>query len=90
MGRQIILREICWILRIQIEQFLHVEELHSVPDGFGADDGEVVDDADFAPVGADGIVLGQAAEIADFAIAGDFGEGGAVVLSDGDEFAAVF
>jgi hypothetical protein len=57
------LREVRWASRIQFKQLLHVKDLNSMVDGFGADDSIVTEDSDLSPVGANGIVLRQTTKV---------------------------
>ena len=59
-------------------------------DSLGADDNQVAEGPDFSPPRADGVVLWESAEVDQLALGGYLGEGGPVVLADGDELAPVF
>jgi hypothetical protein len=62
--------------------------LDAVAGGLAADDHVVLEPADLPPDAVDR-VCGEAAEILQLAVLGDFGEGGAVHLADSDELPAV-
>lgn len=88
-AREVLLGEDGRAVRVQVEQLLHVEDLHAVLDGLGADNDQVAEGPDFPPPRADGVVLREAAEVDQLALRGYLGEGGPVVLADGDELAPV-
>jgi hypothetical protein len=81
------LREVRGASRIQFKQLLHVKDLNSMVDGFGADDSMVTEDSDLSPVGANGIVLRKTTKVDQLALGADFCERSAVVLANGDELA---
>jgi hypothetical protein len=81
------LREVRGAGRIQFKQLLHVKDLNSMVDGFGADDSIVTEDSDLSPVGANGIVLRKTTKVDQLALGADFCERSAVVLANGDELA---
>lgn len=89
MAGKLSLGEVLGVGRVEVEDLLHVEELHTVLDGLGANDEEVIDDTDLTPVGAKTAILGETSDVAKLALAGDLGKGGTVVLTDGDELTAV-
>lgn len=74
--------------RLDLKELVEVEDLDVVVHGFGANDGEVVEDADLAPdLGLRAGGVGETAEIVEFAVGGDAGEGGAIGLKYGLEHA---
>lgn len=74
--------------RVDGEQLLQVEDLDAGAGRLGADEDVVLVGPDLAP-GRGAAVGGQAAEVPELALLGDLDEGGALVLAEGDELAAV-
>ena len=68
---------------------MHVKDLYTVLDSFRADYGVVVDDTNLPPVGANGVVLGQATKVHEFALLTDLSEGSTIVLPNGHELSTI-
>lgn len=66
--REVLLREDGRAVRVEVEQLLHVEDLHAVLDGLGADDYQVAEGPDLPPPRADGVVLREPAEVDQLAL----------------------
>jgi hypothetical protein len=86
---EVVLGEVLWAGRVEVENLLEVEELDTVLDGLGANDNNVANDTDLAPVGANAVILGESAEVDKFALLADLCKGGAVVLANGNELTPV-
>jgi len=76
------------LLGVDLQKLGKIKDLDTVADGLRSDDDIVLVSADLTPLGRLR-VLGQTAEVDELTLLGDLGEGGSVVLADGDEFTAV-
>lgn len=87
---EIVLSEVGGALRVEIEQLFHVKDLNTMIDSLGADDGIISKNSNFSPVGSNGIILRQSAEIDQLALGANFCKGRAVILTNGNELSSGF
>lgn len=89
MSSEVLLGENGRAIWVEVEKLLHVEDLNAVLDSLGADDNQVAEGPDFSPPRADGVVLGQPAEVDQLTLGGDLRESCSVVLADSNELSPI-
>lgn len=85
---EVTLAEGLWVAWVKAEQLLHVEDLDTVYNGFGANDNVVAECSNFSPSRADRVVLWQATQVDHLTLAGDLNKGRSIELANGDKFAS--